>query len=278
MTTVEDTTAVTAEEVAGATEPHNEEVTEHEEESPEGGESEGEEAESDGDDTAAKPKKQNWAQKRINELTRERRQAERDRDYWRRVATGEVPKQEPVPQAAAEPNPKDFTDNAAYWRAVARHEAMQVQVQVQEQAKQQQTQKQQQERVEQFLTADEAFAESNPDYRGAAEIQYDPDFPITEGMAEAVFESEIGPQLLHYLDTHRDEAAQIVQMSPARAIAALGRIEERLAVPRQTTAPKKPVTQAPPPPPSAKPKAKVSKDPSDMSMTEYVAWRRKQTQ
>lgn len=99
------------------------------------------------------------------------------------------------------------------------------------------------------------------------------DVPMTDVMQQAIMESEIGPKLAYYLATKPEEAIKIAQMAPIRAVAALGRLEERL----ETQKPAVKTTSAPPPIQPVGSRAAVSKDPGKMSDAEYAKWRKART-
>jgi hypothetical protein len=46
-------------------------------------------------------------------------------------------------------------------------------------------------------------------------------------MVVFIFESEKGPDVTHYLATHRDELERIAKLSPIRQVAALSKIEDQ---------------------------------------------------
>ena len=122
------------------------------------------------------------------------------------------------------------------------------------------------------------FAAKQADYR---DVAYDPSVPITSAMAEAIAESDVGPQVAYYLGKNRDEAARIAGLSPLAAAREIGRIEARLAA--KPVAP--PVTKAPPPPPKIEASdATVTVRPDDpdsdraMSDAEWLRKREKQLQ
>jgi hypothetical protein len=237
--------------------------------------------------------------KRINELTFHRRQAERERDFWREEAlrakqTGQ-PATPPAKTEPTEPKLEDFEyDQGKYTAALVRWNSEQERIQAE---KTQATEKEAETakvRMQAFIEREGAFAEQSPDYRGIHEIGSDPTFMVTadarvsEAIQGAIFESENAPALLHYLDTHRDESTAIAKMSPYAAAAALGRIEARLnttpAAPAAPSvsgtppaAPPKPVTKAPPPPPAVKPTASPTKGLSDeMPVKDWLREREKQ--
>lgn len=66
-------------------------------------------------------------------------------------------------------------------------------------------------------------------------------------MAEAIYTSDAGPELLKYLGDNTDEARRIAALSPARAARELGRIESRLVGAVEKAQPKPKTSQAPPP-------------------------------
>jgi hypothetical protein len=93
------------------------------------------------------------------------------------------------------------------------------------------------------------FAKVQPDFN---ELVSDPNLPITEEMAQAVQESEIGPELAYHLASNREVAEQVSRMSGTALALALGRIEGRLIAQKELTARPAPVpqiTKAPAPPP-----------------------------
>jgi len=120
-----------------------------------------------------------------------------------------------------------------------------------------------QERVE------KAVAET-PDFEeviGASQV------PLSPAMERTILESDVGPKLAYWLAQNPQEAMKIANLPPIRAIAALGRIEERLS----TAPPPVPKpSSAPPPVEPVGSRAKVSKNPDDMTTEEWMAWRNKQ--
>lgn len=94
--------------------------------------------------------------------------------------------------------------------------------------------------------------------------------PMTGPMQQVIMESDIGPKLAYHLANNPDEATKIAQMSPIRAIAALGRLEERLV----SEKPGVKSTSTPPPIQTVGNRAGVKKDPGKMSDAEYAKWRK----
>jgi len=94
--------------------------------------------------------------------------------------------------------------------------------------------------------------------------------PMSGAMERAILESEVGPKLAYWLAQNPKEAHEISQLPPTRAIARLGRIEERLTT-AKPAAPR--TTSAPPPVKPVGNTASVTKDPGKMSDAEYAKWR-----
>lgn len=188
-------------------------------------------------------------QKRIDELTRLRREAERDRDYWREHATRQQPqpKAEPVVSNAPKPLPKleDFEyDESRYAAALIAHATEEASRKVREGLKQEEADRQKAERVKSWKTRESEFQASHDDYIDKAHYA-----PMSESMVEIIQESEHGPELAYYLGNNREIAERIAGLSPARAAYELGRIEAKFEAPPAAAPPPKQVSKAPPPPP-----------------------------
>lgn len=151
----------------------------------------------------------------------------------------------------------------------------------------QETQRQAQERMTQAVTtlqtAEDAFAEANPDY---FEVAHAPNVPISKDMAELLLETpETAPAMAYHLAKHPELAASIAKMSPAAMGRALAKLEGELSAPPQSQAQPQQrapvqVTQAPPPVSTLRPAAPVSRglEDKDMPMTEWIAERKRQRQ
>jgi hypothetical protein len=216
-------------------------------------------------------------QKRIDELTRLRRDAERDRDYWRDHATRQPPAQPAAaaPEAARKaPTLADHNyDEAAYQAALVEHDKAETARQIRDELKQEQTQQTQRQRRDEFGKREQAFAAKHADY---LEVTRDSSLPISQTMVELLAESDAGPEVLYHLANNRDVAMQIAQMDDKSAARAIGRLEAKLEKPAPAVPPK-PVSKAPPPPPQIEAvEPAVVKDPSQMSDAEFSKWRRRQ--
>lgn len=200
--------------------------------------------ENSGDDAAERPKKKHWAHERIDELTRQRREAERQAEYWK-----------------AKVSEKTNIDDLDYDDQIAARV----------------TARQRQEMAESADHAVQSVSQQVYEARVAVvrdryadfdAVVANPSLPISTDMAAVIMDSEHGPELAYHLGKNPGEAARIARLSPVAQAKELGRIEERLSAPK--TGPK-------PPPAPVQPVGAASSgggnDPGKMSMSEYIAWR-----
>lgn len=215
-------------------------------------------------------------QKRLDELTRNWRETERDRDYWREVALKAYAPPEPKVEAPEKAKSlADFEyDEGKYQayllqqiesRAVAAAERKLREAQEQEAATR---------RRASFQARESDFAKTVDDYH---EVTRNPRVPISQAMAEAIAESEDGPALAYHLGKNIEIAEKIAQLSPLAAARELGRIEAKLALERERAKEQARVSKAPPPPPKVEAtEPAIEKDPDQMSTDEWLKWREKQ--
>lgn len=229
----------------------------------------------DADDSSApRPK---GVQKRIDELTRNWREAERrEAALMAMLQKQHTPAKQDtvVEKPKAVPRLEDFNyDESAYQAALFEHASAEAARKVREELKREDEQRKQSERVKSWKARESEFRTKNPDYEDVAYYA-----PINEAMADIIQESELGPQVAYYLGKNLDEARAITEMSPTQAARALGRIEAKLEKPpTPPPAPKPAVSQAPPPPPRLEAtEPAVEKDPDQMSMGDWLKWRNKQ--
>jgi hypothetical protein len=208
----------------------------------------GESGDTNGDDAAAQPKRKHWAHERIDDLTRQRREAERQAEYWKAKATQSV-----------DPNTLEYEEGIAE-RVSQRHR--------QEQAD---TAKETagQLAVEAFTYRETIARDKFADYDVVAR---NPNVPITPAMAEIIRDSDVGPDLAYHLGKNPTEAARIAALPSTRQAVELGKLEARVTAP-------KPLPKQPPAPvnPVSGIAAGGTKDPGEMSMAEFKAWREAKT-
>lgn len=179
---------------------------------------------------------------RFDEVYRHRRDAERERDYWREQAMQAKPK-EPEPLVLPTPEQHGF-DDAKYQSALVEYnrgiaKATAISAYQAEKARDQQQQK-----AQSFRQLETEFEAKNPQYR---EKVYNSGLPISQATAELIADSPDGPAVALYLADNIELAQQIYDLPPVQAARELGRIEARLA---QKVTPRPALTNAPPPPPT----------------------------
>ncbi len=238
-------------------------------------EKEGEEKSTDGQENEGHDYKPriNKAQKRINELTWQRREAERGKEQLARKleekdAEIERLKTQSVSQESGKPKPEDFDDQNDYLEALTDWKVDQ--------------------KIAQIKPSSNGAGNKQPDIpvEVAAQIQvfekagrskYD-DFDAialnpnvinlySPTMEEEILTSDFGADLAYYFGTHADEADRISRLSPNKATREIVQLEAKF---------KKQTTNAPPPINPISSGVSIStKDPSKMTQREYEVWRSK---
>lgn len=224
-------------------------------------------------------------QKRINELTRERHEAEArgraEAEHWRNQAMAAAQRLQQIEQGAPKPRLEQFEGLEQYTEAVARHEAEKLvreraavdqqayfadMQQRQQVAAQQAAQAQYQRVLNQKL---EVATKKFPDFLDVVTSEELPGLQGTPAF-EAMLESDLGAEVLYYLGKNPARAHQIAALSPIGQVREIGRIEAALQS-------GKIVSSAPPPPETVgSGRGGATKDPAKMSYDEFVAFRRKQ--
>jgi hypothetical protein len=188
------------------------------------------------------------AQKRIDQLTWEKNQREREAEYWRQEAIryqqqkSEPPKVEEVKLPSLE---SVGYDEAKYQAALIEYATKQAERVVEQRFTKAEQERTEKARVDAFAARQQEFAKAHPDYTARVE---DPYLTITPAMRDVIVDSPTGPELAYYLAQNRETAEQIARLPAHLAALELGRIDGRLSALKEVKkAP--PVTKAPPPPP-----------------------------
>jgi hypothetical protein len=225
------------------------------------------------DETETDPDKPKGGfQRRISELTRNWREAERRNDELiSLLSRGREP--EPATPAPVEPPSLaqfDY-DETKYQQALFDYTRKEAAAAARAEFQSIRQEQAEAERVKSFKAREAEFANSAEDY---ADVVYDPSATFfTRDLVEQIRESEIGPQLAYYLAKNPAEGRRIAALPPMAAGRELGRIESKLGTP----APKAtPVSKAPPPPPKLEAsQPDVEDDPDKMPIEKWVKWREK---
>lgn len=237
------------------------------------------------------PRKAKGVQKRLDELVKQREEAERranaeKAEKLRLLALLEQSKQPQEPDHVEKTEPQrptrtQFDDPDAYDEALIRYAEERAQWVAEQHIKTEREaieQKLAQERANveadaamaKFRERESEFRTKTPDFEAVAQRD---DVVVSLTMAQIIIESEMGPQLQYYLGAHPEEAARIHALPEAQQLREMGRIEGRLSAPT----PPAPISAAPKPikpiPAATEPEAT---DPENESMEAYAQRRRKQ--
>lgn len=222
----------------------------------------------------------NKAQQRIDHLTWEKHQREREAEHWRQIAEQ---RSQPAPKAEEEKLPTleaHGYDEAKYQAALLEYADARALQSVERRFAEYEQQRSEQARVEAFAARQREFSATAPDFE--ERVLRDPTLPISEAMRAVILDSETGPAIAYHLAQHREEAERIAQLPPHLAALALGRIEGRMQAVKDAKARPAHVTQAPPPPPKvdtadAAPEKVATTDPASdrLSTDEWVKAERK---
>ncbi len=224
-------------------------------------------------------------QKRINELTRERHEAEArgraEAEHWRNQAMAAAQRLQQIEQSAPKPRLEQYGDLEQYTEAAAKHEAerlfreqMALQYQANQNAQQQHAAEMQQQQAQQQYQRVlnqklEVATKKFPDF---LDVVTSDELPGLQGTPafNAMLESDLGAEVLYYLGKNPARAHQLVALSPIGQVREIGRIEAALQS-------GKIVSSAPPPPDTVgSSRGGANRDPAKMSYDEFVAFRRKQ--
>jgi len=182
----------------------------------------------------------NGVQNRINEITRKRRDAERQAEYWKGVAEGRkesiTKKTEDTPKPK-ELDPNDFDSDAEFIKAVAKQTREETLREIREEKEREEQQRKNQ-------TTSKILKESRTKYDDFDQVALNTSVPVTEAMFDAAYGDNLG-EVLYFLGSNPDEASRISQLSPLQQAKEIGRIETKIT---STPTPKKKETKAPTPP------------------------------
>jgi len=220
------------------------------------------------EETTPPPPKKKTAQERIDEITRARREAEREREYWKQIALDKErekakPEDKPEPTTTL-PRPviSQFETTEAYEDALLdwndKRKALDSETKRQAQ--------EQEANLNKFNTAAEEARKKYPDFDEVVEVPV-----FSPQMRLSIFNSDIGPEMAYFLGLpeNRDAATKIRSMPPEKQYYEMGKLEIRLTLAQKT----KKVPSAPAPiTPVGISGTGGDTDPSKMTTAEWMAW------
>lgn len=232
-------------------------------------------SEQDGDDKKSDADTgEDSAEEQPKKLSRSERQRRRLRALSTEIETLKAQLSEKAASNAGDPpKEEDFGgDYLKYQAALSAYETAQAVRKEFEgrdkQAREERLRERQREAAEEFIERAEEFKARVTDFDQAVERFVKAGGKFEPHVVEELQLSEQGPALVYQLASNPQLAAELNAMSPRDAARAIGRLEAKVSLPnpkKQTSAPK-PIV-----PPSGG--ATPPKDPSNMTMDEYVKWR-----
>jgi len=218
----EETTLETEETVAPDSENEDsttsEEVTEVEETT------ETEDTTEETEEEVEKPKpKSKGFQKRINKLTREKRELES------RIHAIEQDRNQPKADPVEAPNRDSFDSYEDFLEAKAEYIAEKKVSERLEKA--QAKQREDSHRTEQTKLLDgweDKKDDARERYNDFDDLVEGSDVPVTPSMSQALLESDIGADIAYYLANNEDEAIKITKFSPSRQLVEIGKLEVKV--------------------------------------------------
>lgn len=188
----------------------------------------------------------NRLNERFGELTRLRRDAERDRDHWRELALRnqkpEAPTQTPLAEKVK--TLADFNFDEVQHHAYTVQQAAKAATEAaKRELKAEQERETKQKRIAEYVKRAGEFSKDKPDFRDVAEHA-----PISDSIADTLIGLESGPELAYYLGKNPDVAANLNAIPQYAAAYELGLIAARLKYEREAVSKAKAaLSQAPPP-------------------------------
>jgi len=229
-----------------------------------------------------KPEVKDAIQKRIDELTKKRRTAERERDFEKakrlELETKLAKVQATIP-TTDKPKKEDFDDLDDYYEALTDWKIEQ-KLQVERAETQVDIAKKNEKQAynETNKLLDTVIEHGEEIYKDFHETVFSDDLVISKEMVECVLLSDIADEIMYYFGKNPEVSAEIAEMSPLRIAKEVGKIEAGLMKEKENLKEKKPVpikkvTMAPAPIQTVRTTGAIDKDPSQMSAKEYRAWR-----
>ena len=197
----------------------------------------------------AKRRKSEKTQKRINKLTREKKEAQAETLKLKEQLAGYT--------KTVEPKTEDFEDYNDFINAKVEYEVKQ------------RTQSSEVKTSQPSVDFGVIVTQGKEKYSDFEQVALNNALPLTQEMAEVIGESDVAADMFYHLGKNPVELERISLLDPIHMAREIGRLEVSLNKPKPRT------TQAPPP---IKPLDDASSQPVDvskMSMDEYAQYRNK---
>lgn len=225
------------------------------------------------EETAGRGKKKGGFQRKLDKVTRARRDAERDRDHWREMAMRNgkpevagnqetktvVETKVDTSTRPVEPDPEKFDTHAAYLKAqnefvdkLTDWKYDQRRAADQKVAKENQAKSEYEGTRQKYFQRATDFTKTHADFKTV--IESVGDVKMSPAFESAILDSENGPELMYEFAKNPEELKRICALPPIQAARAIGQFEARLAKATSSgnsnanpVITEKNVTKAPPP-------------------------------
>ena len=203
-------------------------------------------------------------QSRIDEVTRQARTAERERDYWKQRAEQNEAQTGDPEGPKLEKTLEDFEyDVGAYTQYVTEQTVQHFQQQNDEVRSRQEAEKV----LEGHIAREAEFSAQVEDYQ---EVALNENLHVSPLMADVIRRTDDGPAVLYHLGQNPQISAKIAALSPQMQLLELGKISNRLA-----TTSEPPKSKTPPPAKTlsgAKPPTKIRSNEPDSDKLSDEEW------
>ena len=231
----------------------------------------------EGETPEPEPPKPSGIEKRISELTYQRREAERreaeasrQAAYYRGIVEGKGGAQAAPPATDGPPKQESFDTYDEYLRALTRHE---IRTEMAQERQKLTAEMEGRELRGTFESRVQAFREKHEDFD---QVAFSDDHQVSPTMRDAILNSQEGAEIAYWLGKNPEESNRIARLSANHQIMELGRISARLAAPPPAPPPR-PASAAPAPITPVRAKAvAVEGLRDDVSIGEWMNRRAKQ--
>lgn len=232
------------------------------------------------DEPQEKPKRRSRAEERINALTREKYEAQKQVEaYQQQLAQIQqhIQSQQQMPDMPDIPKLSDFDyDENRYQQAIAQWNNQQRQQWEAQQRTQYEQQQMAMAQQREMALIQQKAAEGAAKYPDFQQKVFDPNLPplreVNSAAFQAVLESDAAADVAYYLASNPGEVYAFASLNPVQAIRKVAQIEAQLAA--------KPMTKTVPPRPPTRVSgnSEAVKDPNKMTTEEWIEWRNRQIQ
>ena len=213
----------------------------------------------DAGEVTEEPKRVPWFQKRIDEVTAKKYEAEREAAYWKGIAEGKTPQSQP--EAASLPTLDQFDyDEAKHQAALAKHFRDEADKAIDEKLTKRQREAAEEQKNETAIAKLREGGSKHPDFIAAVS-----GIPATEAVRDFILQDSNAADVLYELGKDPAASERFNTLTPYQQAIELGK---RAATPKATAR-----TIAPPPVQTvAGVISGIGKTPEQMSTAEYMQW------